>query len=65
MKGKISIQRQGSANSTDLKQSLAYVEILKNQSKYIEISIEYAKQTIEKKRKELTKTQNKKNVIKK
>ena len=65
MKEKILIQRQGSANSTDLKQSLAYVEILKNQSKSIEIRIELAKHEFDKKRKELSKINSEKKVVQK
>ena len=65
MKEKISKQRQGSANSTDLKQSLAYVEILKNKSKSIEISIELAMHEINKKRKELSKINSEKKVVQK
>lgn len=65
MTEKISSQRQGITNSTDLKRSLAYVEVLKKESTAIEISIELATHDIGKKRKELLKINTDKKVIQK
>lgn len=65
MTEKISSQRQGITNSTDLKRSLAYMEVLKKESTAIEVSIAMAKHDIDKKRKELLKINNDKKVIQK
>ena len=65
MTEKISSQRQGITNSTDLKRSLAYMEVLKKESTVIEVSIAMAKHDIDKKRKELLKINNDKKVIQK
>jgi len=62
---KISKQRQGITNSTDLKRSLAYAEILKKRSVTTEVNIKLAMHEIDKKREELMKINSEKNVIQK
>lgn len=62
---KITKQRQGNTNSTDLKRSLAYAEILKKQSITIEVNIKLAMHEIDKKREDLMKINSEKNVIQK
>lgn len=62
---KISKQRQGSTNSTDLKRSLAYAEILKKQSVSIEVNLKLAMHEIDKNREELTKINGDKKAIQK
>ena len=61
----ISKQRQGSTNSTDLKRSLAYAEILNKQSISIEVNLKLAMHEIDNKREELTKINSEKKVIQK
>lgn len=65
MKEKISGQRQGTTNSIDLMQSLAYVEAIKERSKSIKIKIEFAMHEIDKKRKELSKINSEKMALQK
>ena len=62
---KISKQRQGNTNSTDLKGSLAYAEILNKQSISIEVNLKLAMHEIDKKREELTKISSDKKVMQK
>lgn len=65
MAERISNQRQGSANSVDLKRFLAYREILKKESNAIENRIELAMHEINQKREELSIIYREKKVIQK